>query len=256
RERIFLPTISKILACNKKTGKEIRDFSYSLIFSDIAWAEDRLIITSTQKMSDIDPDNHYIILRLDIQKGQLQAKYNLPKNSIIPPNLVFDGQNIYCAYESFPLRSLSIHCLNINDSKVLWRAKFDGYAYLSRKPCLHEGRLYIFTCDLVDDVTKKDIEQKVICEDENFLYACDAKTGKILWRIEFETGEGGGRIKPIYFNEQLLFSSGNRIYAISMEEGKIITLRQGEKISQLTIYEKRLFWAEGERIFTLNLDSV
>ena len=122
------------------------------------------------------PDDHrWMVYCVDWKSGKLlwerevrngKAPSRHLKNSYASETPVTDGERVYAYFGS-----AGVFCLD-RDGKLLWSQPFNNYKMRygwgsAASPILHQGRLYI-----VDDN-----------DEQSFLVALDAKTGKQIWRV-------------------------------------------------------------------------
>lgn len=88
------------------------------------------------------------------------------KNSFLSETPVSDGKRIYAAFGGFGIVCLDLEGRRVWEHRRRPRAMRDGWGPAA-SPALHDGRLYV-----VDDN-----------EDDSFLAALDARTGREIWRV-------------------------------------------------------------------------
>jgi outer membrane protein assembly factor BamB len=160
--------------------------------SPIVWG-DRIFLTSVVAHGEVEapkkglyfggerplpPAEHrWLVHAVDWETGKLlwqrEAHRGVPpsprhlKNSFASETPVTDGERLYAYFGN-----LGVFCYDFS-GKLLWTQRFDAnpmrYGWgTAASPVLHQGRLYI-----VNDNDR-----------QSFLIALDARTGKILWRVE------------------------------------------------------------------------
>jgi outer membrane protein assembly factor BamB len=105
----------------------------------------------------------------EVHRGNAPARHL--KNSYASETPVTDGEHVYAYFGS-----VGVFCLD-RDGKLIWSQPFGPYRMrygwgTAASPVLHQGRLYI-----VNDN-----------EEQSFLAALDAKTGKQIWRVARDEG--------------------------------------------------------------------
>ncbi|MCG8585993.1 MAG: PQQ-binding-like beta-propeller repeat protein [Pirellulales bacterium] len=116
------------------------------------------------KVYSIELDSGKVLWQRIVYQGVPQTTLHL-KNSYASETPVTDGKHVYAYFGN-----VGLVCLTF-DGKVVWRKDFKPQATrygwgTAASPVLHKGRLYI-----VNDN-----------DDESYLLALDAATGKQLWR--------------------------------------------------------------------------
>jgi outer membrane protein assembly factor BamB len=175
---------------NVKWKAEIPGYGWSC---PIIWGE-KVFVTSVVKDGEVEPPkkglyfggerptpskdtHHWMTYCLDAKTGkklwEKQIHQGSPPSSIHVKNTyasetpVTDGERLYVYFGN-----IGVFCLGL-DGKEIWSKRFDSYKTrngwgTSASPVLHKDRLYI-----VNDN-----------EEQSFLVALDAKTGKQVWRVE------------------------------------------------------------------------
>jgi outer membrane protein assembly factor BamB len=120
-------------------------------------------------------DHRWMVYCVDWKTGKLLWEREVKKDKAPPRHLknsyasetpVTDGEHVWAYFGS-----AGVYCLD-RDGKLVWSQPFTTYKMrygwgTAASPILHQGRLYI-----VDDN-----------DEQSFLLALDAKTGKQIWRV-------------------------------------------------------------------------
>ncbi len=160
--------------------------------SPIVWG-DRIFLTGVAASGDVEPprkglyfggerpasaaEHRWLVQAFDWQTGKLlwqrEAHRGVPpfprhlKNSYASETPVTDGERLYAYFGN-----VGVFCYDLSGT-LLWSERFPSYPMrygwgTAASPVLHEGRLYI-----VNDT-----------DQQSFLVALDAKTGKTVWRVD------------------------------------------------------------------------
>ncbi len=161
--------------------------------------------------------HHWKVFCLNLDDGKLiwekTAHTGIPKgpihikNSYASETPITDGERLYAYFGN-----QGLYCYSL-EGEFLWKKQWPAYKTrygwgLAASPVLHKGRLYI-----VNDN-----------EEESFLVALDAKTGKQIWRVERE-GEKSNWSTPYVWENKLrteIITPGtrkNRSYGL---DGKLL----------------------------------
>ena len=120
------------------------------------------------KVICLDLDTGEVLWKKTARSGRPQGSIHI-KNSYASETPITDGERVYAYFGNHGL-----YCYSV-EGKQLWKKEWPAYKTryswgLAASPVLHKGRLYI-----VNDN-----------EEQSFLVALDAKTGKEVWRVKRE----------------------------------------------------------------------
>ena len=140
----------------------------------------------------------------EVHRGKAPARHL--KNSYASETPVTDGERVYAYFGS-----VGVFCFD-RDGKPLWSQPLGPFRMrygwgAASSPVLHQGRLYI-----VNDN-----------EDQSFLEALDAKTGKQIWRVARD--EGSNWATPFIWESgkrtEIVTAGTNRVRAYDLD-GKLL----------------------------------
>jgi len=263
QNKIFLKTEKNTLALDVKSGNIVWSFNYGPDSTDPILAKDQIVVCGIKKpslfqkfftlerssnFSCINPEDGHVFSEHELSGHVLMATFDDSKlycynlHTPIPSDLESERPPGFMPFIGCP----SLECRNIDNGSMVWQMLcFGGSAGFNRSK-LHLWRryIYLFNSSLLLK-SKKMIGR-------NTLHKIDAETGNIVWQIEFELGNYRELIVPVFFPGILIFSNGKSLYALSANNGEILSQWQGDKVSQITQKNNEIIWADGRKIFALD----
>jgi len=152
----------------------------------------------------IDWKTGKLLWEREVHRGNAPSRHL--KNSYASETPVTDGERVWAYFGS-----VGVFCLD-RDGKVMWSQKFQPFKTrygwgTAASPVLHQGRLYI-----VNDN-----------DEQSFLMALDAKTGKQIWRTE--RGEASNWATPFVWEAgkrtEVVTSGTRRVRAYDLD-GRVL----------------------------------
>ena len=140
------------------------------------------------------------------RKGKPQGSIHV-KNSYATETPVTDGERVYAYFGNHGLYCYSVEGELLWDKQ--WPAHKTRYGWgLAASPILHQGKLY-----LVNDN-----------DEQSYLVALEAKTGKEVWRTNIESDYGGRMMSGWKWSESPLVDGGKVVVTPGGTKGGVLAL--------------------------------
>ncbi len=205
-----------------------------LYFSAIARYEGDVIVCT----SDDGYPGDCGIFRICGENGKIVWKY--PAESGIKNRAVVEENRLYAQDCSGWL-----HCVNVQDGSLQWKTLTPLRTPVHTRTGVLTAEGYVFAGS------------------SSQVYACDAKTGKILWRAEYVGGEGSPARYVYNEKDRLLIVSSqwNCLYALNIADGKTVWMNrrpEGElwyRTSTPLVRDGVIYTASLDRVLILDAAS-
>jgi len=212
-DKVFFSSV-QVFAVDLFSGKILWNYKGdgSDFFAGTAAAGDGKIFVSVTNSSQLKNMFAGFIYALDEAEGNLLWKYQT-KKQITHSNPLFAESKVFVGDESG-----SVYAIEAKTGKLVWQQQLEAYQIHS-SPAYEGGVIYIGTETADDSGGRSDRG--------SYLYALDAKDGKVLWRFEsdWRSNEMPNLIHgtPAVSDGVVYFGSENGwFYALDKNDGKVI----------------------------------
>ncbi|MDP3758648.1 MAG: PQQ-binding-like beta-propeller repeat protein, partial [Candidatus Daviesbacteria bacterium] len=213
QNKVFFSSV-QVFAADLSSGKILWNYKGDRpdFFADTAAYGDGKIFVRVTNSSLLKNMSSGFIYALDEAEGKLLWKYQT-KKPITHSNPLFAEGKVFVGDESG-----SIYAIDAKDGKLIWQKQLEAYQIHS-SPAYDSGVIYVGTETADESGGRSDRG--------SYLYALDAKDGKVLWQFEsdWRSNDMPNLIHgtPAILNGVVYFGSENGyFYALNKTDGKLI----------------------------------
>lgn len=216
----------QVFAADLLSGKIIWNYKGDRpdFYGGSAAASDGKIFIRVVNSNQLKKMSQGFIYALDANTGQLLWKYQT-KKQITHSNPVFAEGKVFIGDDSG-----SVYAIDAKEGKLIWQQQLEAYQIHS-SPAYEKGVIFVGTETQDESGGRSDRG--------SYLYALDAKDGKVLWRFESDwrsnTMPNLIHGTPAILNGVVYFGSENGwFYALNKNSGEVIwkkIITKGEKTS-------------------------
>lgn len=211
--KVFFSSVS-VFAADLNSGKILWNYKGDRpdFFADTAAAGEGKIFVRVVNSNQLKKMTEGFIYALSEDTGQFLWKYQT-KKQITHSNLVFAEDNVFVGDDSG-----SVYAIDAKDGKLVWQQQLEAYQIHS-SPAYDKGVIYVGT-ETADESNGRS-------DRGSYLYALDAKDGKVRWRFEsdWRSNDMPNLIHgtPAVLENVVYFGSENGwFYALNKDNGKVI----------------------------------